>query len=159
MQHLQFRQQHIRTMVNSAYECAPREACGLISGSAQQVLDVLPAKNVASSKCRYEIHPEQLAEMFSAMETQGRDLLGIWHSHPGARPRPSATDSRLAFYPQAVYVIVSILPADEDGSLDSHLVGLGLRYAGEPGPAVLRGYLCTEAGGGWQEVALLQCRS
>jgi len=36
------------------------------------------------------------------------DLLVIYHSHTHTQAYPSATDVRLAFYPEAYYVIISL---------------------------------------------------
>jgi proteasome lid subunit RPN8/RPN11 len=36
------------------------------------------------------------------------DLLAIYHSHPHTQAYPSSTDVALAFYPDSLYVIVSL---------------------------------------------------
>ena len=41
-------------------------------------------------------------------EDQGLALWGIYHSHPEGPETPSETDVKLAYYPDAVYVIVSL---------------------------------------------------
>ncbi len=155
MTHLRLTRQQIETMVGLSYESAPREACGLLTGQDEQVQCVLVAENIAADRGRYEINPEQLGGMLASMKQDGRDLLGIWHSHPGADARPSSTDSSQAFYPQTVYVIISVPREGNPRNFGPVLSGLGIDYAGDPGPAVLRGHLCTEAGGGWREVPLL----
>ena len=40
------------------------------------------------------------------IEDAGHDLGAIYHSHTRSAPYPSQTDINLAFYPEAVYVIV-----------------------------------------------------
>jgi proteasome lid subunit RPN8/RPN11 len=40
----------------------------------------------------------------------GRTLLGIYHSHPRAQAYPSTADVEMAFYPEAVYFIISLEP-------------------------------------------------
>ena len=43
------------------------------------------------------------------MRERGEELLAIYHSHPrSAEPRPSETDVRLAYYPQATYFIIGL---------------------------------------------------
>jgi proteasome lid subunit RPN8/RPN11 len=43
-----------------------------------------------------------------AIEDSGLDLGAIYHSHTRTEPYPSQTDINLAFYPDAVYVIVGL---------------------------------------------------
>ena len=43
------------------------------------------------------------------MREAGIDLVSIYHSHPGGPAFPSATDVDLAYYPEAVYLIVSLM--------------------------------------------------
>jgi proteasome lid subunit RPN8/RPN11 len=42
------------------------------------------------------------------IEDQGWTLGGIYHSHTRSAAYPSQTDVNLAFYPDALYVIVSV---------------------------------------------------
>lgn len=44
------------------------------------------------------------------MRAAGLDLLGIYHSHPNGKNEPSLRDIELAYYPDAVYFIISPLP-------------------------------------------------
>jgi proteasome lid subunit RPN8/RPN11 len=46
------------------------------------------------------------------IEDSGLDLGAIYHSHTRTEPYPSQTDINLAFYPDALYVIVG-LASDE----------------------------------------------
>ena len=47
------------------------------------------------------------------MRARGEQLVGVYHSHPRSKePEPSATDVRLAFYPEAFYFIIGF---DEEG--------------------------------------------
>jgi proteasome lid subunit RPN8/RPN11 len=47
------------------------------------------------------------------IERQGWELLGIYHSHPHTQAYPSPTDVALAFYPDALYFIVSLADPDQ----------------------------------------------
>lgn len=57
---------------------------------------------------RYRIDPREQLAAFRSMDAAGEDLVGIYHSHPASVPYPSPTDRAEAFYPDAVYVLVSL---------------------------------------------------
>ena len=44
----------------------------------------------------------------TAIEAAGHELGAIYHSHTRSAPLPSQTDINLAFYPDALYVIVGV---------------------------------------------------
>lgn len=48
------------------------------------------------------------------MDAAGEELVGIYHSHPASIPYPSPTDRLEAFYPDAVYVLVSLRTGDPE---------------------------------------------
>jgi proteasome lid subunit RPN8/RPN11 len=45
------------------------------------------------------------------MRAKEIDMLAIYHSHPHSPARPSGVDINLAYYPDAVYIIVSLMDA------------------------------------------------
>jgi proteasome lid subunit RPN8/RPN11 len=93
---------------------APNEACGLLVGLDQRVTEVLPAANVASSpRVEYLMDPHDQIRHFQIMEDRGLELLGIYHSHPSSPAYPSPTDLFMAYYPEAVYAIISLLSDDK----------------------------------------------
>ncbi len=47
------------------------------------------------------------------IEEQGWELGAIYHSHTRSEAYPSQTDVNLAFYPDALYVIVSVRKPDD----------------------------------------------
>ena len=89
-------------------------------------------RNVAANpQVAYEAAPEDLFAAQRQMREQGKQLLAIYHSHPRAtEPQPSETDVRLAYYPQAIYLIIAL--------------------AGER--PVMRAFRISEAEGSWEEV-------
>ncbi len=92
---------------------APNEACGLLAGVAERVMHVWPAANVAENPAvEYLMDPHDQLRHFQAMEEQGLELLGIYHSHPSSPAYPSPTDLGMAYYPEAVYGIVSLVQDD-----------------------------------------------
>jgi proteasome lid subunit RPN8/RPN11 len=77
------------------------------------VTHVLPATNVAENPLvGYLMDPEDQLRHFQMIEEQCLDLLGIYHSHPASRAYPSPTDLSMAYYPEAVYAIVSLVQSD-----------------------------------------------
>ena len=57
---------------------------------------------------RYRIDPREQLAAFRAMDAAGEQLFAIYHSHPASTPYPSSTDRAEAFYPEALYVLVSL---------------------------------------------------
>lgn len=86
----------------------PREACGLLRGRHGVVTDFSPARNVAPEpRQNYQIYPLDLLNALD-WEDAGDDLIAIYHSHPSSPPYPSAVDAVNAFYPDSVYLILSL---------------------------------------------------
>src|SRR6185295_1981778 len=104
-------QTHLDEIIAHALEARPHECCGLVGGTADgRSRTIYPSRNVAiDPSITYEAAPEDLFAAQRAMRERGEELLAIYHSHPRANePQPSETDVRLAFYPQAIYLIVGL---------------------------------------------------
>lgn len=105
---LSLEQKHIEEIVDHARSELPHEACGLLAGMGGQVAKVYRATNVEKSPVRYSIDPRELIRYMKDMDQHEWDLVGIYHSHTHTQAYPSATDVDLAFYPEAVYLILSL---------------------------------------------------
>jgi proteasome lid subunit RPN8/RPN11 len=97
----------------------PNEACGLIVGDAPATEGGIarrfePTRNKAASPYRYEIHPEDLLRLTIATDDADEVFWGIVHSHTHTPAVPSPTDVGLAFYPEALYVLVSLSDDEAD---------------------------------------------
>ena len=97
----------------------PNEACGLIVGDAPaadggRALRFEPARNKAASPFRYEIEPADLLRLTIATDDADEVFWGIVHSHTHTPAAPSPTDIGLAFYPDALYVLVSLSEDEAD---------------------------------------------
>jgi proteasome lid subunit RPN8/RPN11 len=91
----------------------PNEACGLIAGTAPAAeggtaTSWHPTRNRAASPLRYEIHPDDLLRVSLEIDDADEVTWGIVHSHVSSPARPSPTDVGLAFYPDALYLLVSL---------------------------------------------------
>jgi [CysO sulfur-carrier protein]-S-L-cysteine hydrolase len=94
---------------------APNECVGMIASRDGEAVAVHRAANRAASPLRYEIDGMEQYRIQSAIEDAGLELGAIYHSHTRSAPEPSQTDINLAFYPDALYVIVGVKdPGDAD---------------------------------------------
>lgn len=97
----------------------PNEACGIVIGSAPvadggRALRFVPCRNRAASPYRYEIDPDDLLRLTIEAEDADEAFWGIVHSHVKSPAVPSPTDIGLAFYPEALYILVSLAPEHAD---------------------------------------------
>jgi len=95
-------------IVAQAREEAPNECCGMIAARAGVATAVYRATNAAASPLRYEIDGIEQYRIQMEIEDRGWELGAIYHSHTRSDPYPSQTDINLAFYPDALYVIVGV---------------------------------------------------
>ena len=108
-------------IVDHARAEVPDEACGLIVGDAfaavgGHALRFEPARNKAASPLRYEIDPDDLLRLTIATDDADEVFWGIVHSHTHTPARPSPPDIGLAFYTDALYVLVSLSPDEADAA-------------------------------------------
>jgi proteasome lid subunit RPN8/RPN11 len=101
-------------MVAHARADAPNECCGMIASRNGEAIRVYRAENAAASPLRYEIDGAEQYRIQLEIEDAGLDLGAIYHSHTRSDPYPSQTDINLAFYPDALYVIVGLAGAEPD---------------------------------------------
>jgi proteasome lid subunit RPN8/RPN11 len=101
-------------LIEHARAEAPNECCGMIGSRNGVAVEVHRATNAAASPLRYEIDGPEQYRIQMAIEDAGHDLGAIYHSHTRSAPEPSQTDINLAFYPDAVYVIVGLAGEEPD---------------------------------------------
>jgi proteasome lid subunit RPN8/RPN11 len=106
-------------IVAHAHAQLPNESCGLVIGDRPaadggRALRWVPSRNRAASPFRYEIHPEDLLRLTIEADDADEVFWAIVHSHVASPARPSPTDIELAFYPDALYVLVSLHPGEAD---------------------------------------------
>jgi proteasome lid subunit RPN8/RPN11 len=87
---------------------APNECCGMVASRDGEAVAVHRATNTAASPLRYVIDGREQYEIQTAIEDAGLELGAIYHSHTRSAPEPSQTDVNLAFYPEALYIIVGL---------------------------------------------------
>lgn len=95
-------------MLREARESFPNEACGLLAGKSGTVDEFYPIDNVDSSPVQYRLDPQQQLQAMLEIDDRDWELCAIFHSHTRTRAYPSQTDIALAFYPDTLYVILSL---------------------------------------------------
>ncbi len=99
-------------MVVHAKENFPNEVCGLLCGQSGCVTNILPAHNISPTPYSdYQVDPETLLHALRR-EEEGDELIAIYHSHPTSAAYPSATDAAKAYYPNSIYLILSLQKMD-----------------------------------------------
>ena len=106
-------QRDLEQMVERASRGYPYEVCGLVGGHASgEILtaDAITAvRNVSSTpRTGYEMERRAMVEAILAFQRAGREVVAIYHSHPGAAPVPSAVDVAQASWPDVVWIIASV---------------------------------------------------
>lgn len=95
-------------IVAHAREAAPRECCGLLIGAGRRIESTHPSRNIDPSPARFLIDPLDHFTAIHAARAGGREVVGVYHSHPSTPARPSASDLAEACYAEYAYVIVSL---------------------------------------------------
>lgn len=89
---------------------APLESCGLLAGRDAKVEKIFFVQNQAHSAVRYVMNPIEQLNAFEWIDSNGMNLLGIFHSHPSGPETVSPTDIA-----QAAYAVTYIILARVDG--------------------------------------------
>jgi len=101
-------------IIDQARSEHPNEACGLLAGSDGTATRLFAMTNAERSPVIYRIDPKEQLRAFNEIDEDGLQLVGIYHSHTRSPAYPSDTDVRQAYYPEAVYLIVSLAESDPD---------------------------------------------
>jgi proteasome lid subunit RPN8/RPN11 len=100
-------------LIAHAREDHPNECCGMIGGRDGEATTIYRASNAEGSPLRYNLDPSDQFRIMTEMEERDEDLAAIYHSHTKSPAYPSQTDINLATYPDALYVIVTLLGGEE----------------------------------------------
>ena len=106
MQSLSLTKEQLQQMIAHVDSHAPLEACGLLAGIDSKVETVLEVTNQAQSAVRFVMDPIEQLNAFEWIESNGQELIGIFHSHPTGPETVSPTDIAQAAYP-VVHIILA----------------------------------------------------
>ncbi len=97
-------------MVAHCLSGLPEEACGLLGGDlgTGEVTTCYPTRNLAASATLYTVDPKEHLRADRDAESQGRSIIGVFHSHTHTEAYPSPTDVAQAPDPGWHYVLVSL---------------------------------------------------
>jgi len=98
-----------RAIVEHAQAEYPKECCGLLAGPDGEPRERFALTNVDPDPVmRYNADPKELKRATDEIFDRDWDIASIYHSHTHTPAFPSQTDVERAFYPEAVYVLVSL---------------------------------------------------
>jgi proteasome lid subunit RPN8/RPN11 len=86
----------------------PNECCGLIAAADGTPVKVFPMTNADASPVTYRLDGKEQLQTFDEIDEEGWQLWAIYHSHTHSEAYPSATDRKLAFYPDSRYLLLSL---------------------------------------------------
>jgi proteasome lid subunit RPN8/RPN11 len=95
-------------MVEHGLAAFPNEACGLLAGKEGLPVKFFAMSNQDASPVSYRLDPKEQLTVFDEIDDEGWDLLGIFHTHTHSEAYPSETDQKQAFYPDALYLLMSL---------------------------------------------------
>lgn len=104
---------YVEEMIVHAKAEVPYEACGLLAGKDGQTVKLYRCRSAERSPYRYVIEPKDQLKALREIDENGWELLGIYHSHTGSPAYPSKTDVELAFYPETIYLIISLMNPEQ----------------------------------------------
>jgi proteasome lid subunit RPN8/RPN11 len=103
----------VKEIVEQGLREFPNECCGVIASEAGSPVKVYPMANADASPVTYRLDGREQLRVFEELDERGWDLWAIYHSHTHSEAYPSETDVRLAFYPDARYLLLSLLDREE----------------------------------------------
>ena len=91
----------------------PNEACGLLTGNGTGDSSVVEKQyaltNIDHSPEHFSFDPKEQFAVLKEARSNGLRIVANYHSHPETPARPSEEDLRLAYDPNIIYIIVSMI--------------------------------------------------
>lgn len=104
---------HNKAYIQSELEInRPYEACGLLIGTIDadiaDVEKVRPVINIRRSEVSFELEPMEFYNVWSISKKEGKDIVGIYHTHPFSSAIPSMWDRETMEHNSLVWLIAGI---------------------------------------------------
>ncbi len=93
----------------------PSECCGLLVGNTSDHLhiinNIVPSTNILRSRGNdcFEIDPQDRINLERNLRGTTDNVIGHFHSHPNRSNTPSKIDLEMAYEPQMIWLIVSVI--------------------------------------------------
>ena len=124
-------------LVELARQGAPNEVCGYVVGHRGEPLrasGLYPVENALMSPTAFALDGQSMIDAEKRIETDGYEILGVYHSHPTSPPEPSKRDRRDAAEYDPFGYLVHLIVSLRDGAAeirawaydDDQAVGLDL---------------------------------
>lgn len=104
---------HHKVLIQSEFEInRPYEACGLLIGTIDidivNVEKVQPVTNIRRSKVSFELEPIEFYNAWNTSEKEGKNIVGIYHTHPFSSATPSMWDIETMETNSLVWLIAGV---------------------------------------------------
>lgn len=96
-------------MIEHALEDDTIECCGILAGSNGIIHKLFRMTNVEHSPYRFSWDSKELIKVWNEMEDAAWNHRAVYHSHIMSEAYPSSTDVRLAAWPEAYYIVISLI--------------------------------------------------
>jgi proteasome lid subunit RPN8/RPN11 len=99
----------VAAVVAHAREARPRECCGILIGHGDEIMEAVPAANLAEDVNRFLLDPKTYIEARRSARHRGLAVVGFYHSHPHSSAQPSPRDLAESTDDEALHLIVSLM--------------------------------------------------
>ena len=106
---VQIEQRFHDEMIAHALENDSIECCGVLAGTGGKFEKLFRMTNIENSPYRFSWDSKELIKVWNEMESNDWEHRGVYHSHTHSEAYPSSTDVRLAAWPEAYYIIVTLM--------------------------------------------------
>ena len=107
MQKIILKQSDKKILAQYSENQKPNEACAILFGKEDEVLDIFFTDNIEESPINFTISNEQVIEAYKIAEDQNVEIVGIFHSHPNSDAFPSNTDKKFMQSNPVAWIIYS----------------------------------------------------
>jgi proteasome lid subunit RPN8/RPN11 len=106
---------HLEQIKEEAISAYPAECCGLLigekNGNMHTLKRIVPSINPLRDldNNQFEIDPQTRIDVERELRHTTEHLIGHFHSHPDRPATPSKTDLNMAYEPELIWLIITVL--------------------------------------------------
>lgn len=106
---MKIRRAHLDEVLQHCLADTPSEACGVLIGRHGSVVAVHPMLNIAINPLTtYRFNTREQLSLYSRLDQQDLEPIGVYHSHPFGLPELSPTDLAMLGWPSPIQVVVAV---------------------------------------------------